>query len=245
MKTHLDLFSGIGGFALAAQWAGYRTIGFTEIDPFCQRVLRKNFPAVPVWGDVRELTPADIPECSGGWYGAVNLLTAGFPCQDVSKIGQRAGIGGERSGLFSEVIRLAGDLSPEWVLLENVSGLLDRGIGDVLGALADLGYDAVWDSIPASAVGAPHRRERVWIVANTERERLEGFVESWTKARATLGTLHWPESESRVLGMDDGIPGWVDRVKALGNSIVPQVAYQILLAIHDGPGWVMQEPVSP
>jgi DNA (cytosine-5)-methyltransferase 1 len=231
MRTHLDLFSGIGGFALAAGWAEYTTIGFCEIDPFCQRVLRKHWPNVPVFGDIRELDAGNIPSCESGWWGCAHLLTAGFPCQDVSQIGLRTGINGERSSLFSEAVRLADDIRPEWILLENTPGLRHRGLGDVLRELAEIGYDAVWDSVPASAVGAPHQRERVWIIANAKPERLEGFVKAWTATRATLGTLHWKEDESTVLGMDDGFPGWVDQVKALGNSIVPQVAYLILLAM--------------
>lgn len=154
----LDLFSGIGGFALAAHAVGIETAAFCEIEPYPARVLNRHFPGVPVFPDVKELTACDLPD-------GIDLICGGFPCQDISYAGKGAGLEGSRSGLFYEVVRLIRELGPRYVLLENVAGLLTRGVGDVLGALAEVGYDAEWCCVRASDVGAPHRRDRIWILA--------------------------------------------------------------------------------
>jgi DNA (cytosine-5)-methyltransferase 1 len=162
----LDLFSGIGGFSLGLERAGMRTVAFCEIDPFCRRVLAKHWPNVPCYTDVRELT-ADRLRADGI---AADVICGGFPCQDISVAGKGAGIDGERSGLWSEYARIIGELRPRYVVVENVAALLGRGLDRVLGDLATLRFDAEWHCIPASAVGAPHRRDRIWIVAYPERE---------------------------------------------------------------------------
>ena len=170
MLKVLDLFSGIGGFSLGLErTGGFETVAFCEIEPFPRRVLAKHWPEVPIYEDVRSLT-GDILARDGI---AVDVITGGFPCQDISVAGKQAGIGeGTRSGLWSEIVRLIGELSPRYVIVENVANLLSgpsekRGgwFGRVLGDLAECGYDAEWENIPASALGAPHRRERIWIVA--------------------------------------------------------------------------------
>jgi DNA (cytosine-5)-methyltransferase 1 len=161
----LDLFSGIGGFSLGLERAGMRTVAFCEIDPFCRRVLAKHWPGVPIHHDITRLRGADI--------GAVDVICGGFPCQDISVAGKGAGLAGARSGLWFEYSRLIGELRPAFVIVENVSGLLSRGIDVILGELAALGYDAEWHCIPASAVGAPHRRDRVWIIAHAQRDGLQ------------------------------------------------------------------------
>ncbi len=164
----LDLFSGIGGFSLGLERSGgFETVAFCEIEPFPRRVLAKHWPKVPQYHDIRELT-ADRLAADGI---AVDAICGGFPCQDISNAGKCAGIEGERSGLWAEYARLVGELRPRVVFVENVSALLGRGLDRVLGDLAALGYDAWWDCIPASAVGAPHRRDRLWLVAYTEGER--------------------------------------------------------------------------
>lgn len=152
-----SLFSGIGGFDLGLERAGFKTAWFCEQDEFCQRVLRKHWPDVPIYDDITTLRGQDVEP--------VDALCGGFPCQDLSYAGKGAGIEGERSGLWSEYARLIGELRPRYVFVENVPALLTRGLGRVVGDLAALGYDAEWDCIPASAVGAPHRRDRVWLVA--------------------------------------------------------------------------------
>ena len=167
MLSVLDLFSGIGGFSLGLERAGMRTVAFCEIDPRCRLVLAKHWPGVPCYDDVRTLT-AERLRADGI---PVDVICGGFPCQDLSVAGKGAGLAGERSGLWREFSRLAGELRPSFVIVENVAALLGRGLGTVLGDLAALGYDAEWHCIPAAAVGAPHRRDRVWIVAHPARER--------------------------------------------------------------------------
>lgn len=158
----LDLFSGIGGFSLGLErTGGFETVAFCEIEDFPRRVLAKHWPSVPCYRDVRELTAERL--AADGI--AVDVICGGFPCQDISTAGKGAGLAGERSGLWSEIARLVGELGPQYVIVENVSALLGRGLGTVLGDLATIGYDAEWHCIPASHVGAPHRRDRIWIVA--------------------------------------------------------------------------------
>ena len=166
----LDLFSGIGGFSLGLErTGGFETVAFCEIETFQRRVLAKHWPGVPIYHDVRELTKGVLD----GDGIAVDVITGGFPCQDLSVAGKQRGMGeGTRSGLWSEIVRLIGELRPQYVIVENVAALLAgpserRGgwFGRVLGDLAECGYDAEWENIPASALGAPHRRERVWVCA--------------------------------------------------------------------------------
>jgi DNA (cytosine-5)-methyltransferase 1 len=173
----LDLFSGIGGFSLGLErTGGFETVAFCEIEPFPRRVLAKHWPGVPCYDDVRTLTSARL--AADGI--TVDVITGGFPCQDLSVAGKQRGMGeGTRSGLWSEIVRLIGDLRPRYIIVENVAALLSgpserRGgwFGRVLGDLAECGYDAEWENIPASALGAPHRRERVWLVCYpSENER--------------------------------------------------------------------------
>jgi DNA (cytosine-5)-methyltransferase 1 len=167
----LDLFSGIGGFSLGLErTGGFETVAFCEIEPFPRRVLAKHWPEVPCYEDVRTLTAARL---AADGIAGVNVITGGFPCQDLSVAGKQRGMGeGTRSGLWSEIVRLTRELRPDYVIVENVAALLAgpserRGgwFGRVLGDLAECGYDAEWENIPASALGAPHRRERIWIVA--------------------------------------------------------------------------------
>ena len=161
MLRHLDLFSGIGGFALAAQrLGGFETVQFVEIDPFCQQVLGKHWPGVPIHGDVK--TYAAQP-------GNVDVITAGFPCQDLSSAGKQAGLTGDRSGLFYEVMRLARELRPRFLVLENVANLVSHANGttfqEVLYQIARAGFDAEWAVVSARDLGACHLRKRVWVVA--------------------------------------------------------------------------------
>lgn len=158
----LDLFSGLGGLSLGLdRTGGFETVAFCEIDPFCRRVLAKHWPHVRQYQDVRTLN-ADTLRLDGI---AVDVICGGFPCQDVSLAGKRGGLEAARSGLWSEYDRLIGELRPRFVIVENTPGLLSLGMGRVLGDLATRGYDAQWDCIPAKRVGAPHERDRVWIVA--------------------------------------------------------------------------------
>jgi DNA (cytosine-5)-methyltransferase 1 len=161
-----SLFAGIGGFDLAARWMGWGTAWVSEIDPFACAVLAHHFPDAPNLGDITRIDWSTVER--------PDLLCGGFPCQDISNAGARAGIDGEHSGLWREYARAIRNLRPRYVVVENVAALLARGIERVLGDLAALGYDAAWHCIPASAVGAPHRRDRIWIIAC--RAELRGNV---------------------------------------------------------------------
>jgi len=247
----LDLFSGIGGFSLGLErTGGFETVAFCEIEPFPRRVLAKHWPEVPCYDDVRTLT-ADVLRRDGI---AVDVITGGFPCQDLSVAGKQRGMGeGTRSGLWSEIVRLVGELRPQYVIVENVAALLAgpserRGgwFGRVLGDLAECGYDAEWENIPASALGAPHRRERVWVVAYPHKDANhdilvspDGFANAediWQRDRrlSKLGAsprLCGSDAYDRIRRVVYGIPGWAHRCGALGNSVVPQIPELIGRAI--------------
>jgi DNA (cytosine-5)-methyltransferase 1 len=277
----LDLFSGIGGFSLGLERAGFKTVAFCEIEPYCRRVLAKHWPGVPIYGDIRELTAARLAADGIG----VDVICGGFPCQDISLAGKGAGIEGERSGLWSEYSRLIGELRPRYAIVENVAALLGRGLDKVLGDLAALGFDAEWHCIPASAVGAPHRRDRLWVVAyphghgesngaihaemargmaDADHPRLEGWLrtglqecagewfagegdtsvrhaqrsgrsgDAWGRAGAQPADGHWWFSEPDVGRVAHGVPARVDRLRALGNAVVPQIPELIGRAILAG-----------
>lgn len=237
----LDLFSGIGGFSLGLErTGGFETVAFCEINPFCRRTLSKLWPGVPCYDDVESLTASNLAADNI----RVDVITGGFPCQDVSSAGKRAGIEGSRTGLWKHVVRLACELRPRILLLENVTGLLEgeRGawFGRVLGDLASIGYNAEWDCIPASAIGGLHERDRVWIAAypNTDSLRLQGV---WSAADGT-----WSEEKFARLvqvalqsaiptrsggGIHDGVPDRSHRLHGLGNAVVPQIPELIGRAI--------------
>ncbi len=165
----LDLFSGIGGFSLGLErTGGFRTVAFCESNDYARAVLAKHWPDVPRYSDIRELRYSDLTRDG---ISHPDVLCGGFPCQDISVAGRNAGIGGSRSGLWSEYARLIDEIRPNFVIIENVSVLRSRGLDQVLGQLAALGYDAEWHCIPASTVGAPHQRDRVWVVAYTNKTR--------------------------------------------------------------------------
>ena len=247
----LDLFSGIGGFSLGLERAGFKTVAFCEIEPFPRAILKEHWPDVPCYEDVRTLTAQQL-RADGI---SVDVICGGFPCQDISAAGRQAGIEvGTRSGLWSEIVRLSGELRPRYVIVENVAALLSNGMGRVLGDLAALGYDAEWHCIPASAVGAPHRRDRVWIVAyprhgfscggvregageqssqregwNAENEY--GNVPVLVRRLSGRSPSEWWRAQSRVARSADGVPDWSHRVKSLGNAVVPQIPEMIGRAI--------------
>ncbi|MGX5708246.1 DNA cytosine methyltransferase [Brucella lupini] len=247
----LDLFSGIGGFSLGLErTGGFETVAFCEIEEFPRRVLAKHWPEVPCYHDVRELT-ADKLAADGI---SVDVITGGFPCQDLSLAGKKAGMGeGTRSGLWSEIDRLIGELRPKFVIVENVANLLSGPseqpggwFGRVLGDLASIGYDAEWHCIPATYLGAWHRRDRVWLLAYAnEKCGQQGvskgpiFGQRNLLQQPSRSFARWPGRsnlpKSRICGRHDGIPDVVDRIAALGNSIVPQIpeliGYSIIEAI--------------
>ena len=229
MLRVLDLFSGIGGFSLGLERAGMRTVAFCEIDPYCRAVLRRHWPRIPIFPDVRKLG-VEQTNC----LGDINVICGGFPCQDISLLGAGAGLSGARSGLWSEFRRLIEEAAPRFVIIENVVALRSRGLATILRDLDALGFDAEWHCIPASAVGAPHQRDRLWIIAYPQGfGRLEIIINEhtpargWTTDRRPAGrpenTIREWVDLSGVRGVVHGLPYRVDRVSALGNTVIPQI----------------------
>lgn len=216
-----------------------RTVAFCEIDPYCRQVLAKHWPRVPCHTDIRTLAGSDV--------GQVHVIAGGFPCQDISPAGKREGIGGARSGLWKDYARLIGELRPGYAVMENSAELLANGLGDVLGDLASIGYDAKWDCIPAAALGAPHGRDRIWIVAYAPQIPWVHEPDVGAEFRCWLldDRNAWPaspydSSEAAVCRVDDGIPNRVDRTGSLGNAVVPQIPEIIGRAIMKSQSQISQ-----
>ena len=279
MLTFGSLFAGIGGIDLGLERAGMTCAWQVEIDEYATRVLAKHWPNVQRF--------RDVTECGAHNLARVDLIAAGFPCQDISYAGRGAGIEGERSGLFFEAIRVVRELRPRYVLLENVAALVARGLDRVLGTLAEIGYDAEWHCLQAADFGAPHIRDRVFILAytntNGSRERCgdtnnergrptraretsvspgrviagtntqsAGQVSDTTRADTDTSGVRLPDGENEVAQIESidgrsiragnvrqsewwsiepdvgrvahGVPKRVDRLRGLGNAVVPQVA---------------------
>lgn len=239
----LDLFAGAGGFTLAGEMAGgYETVAFCEIDKYAQRVLRANWPDVPVFDDVTNLKGADV--------GAVDVITGGFPCQDLSSAGRGDGLGaGTRSGLFREMLRLADECGRTYIIFENVERLLSgpaqnpgEWFGVFLRALAEMRYDAEWFNLTASAIGGPHERKRVCVVAYPNEAPIErgGISRRVYAQHANLDRLScwWGDGsgpERRVYRVDDGVSLRSHRIRSgiMGNAIVPQVFAMVMRALRE------------
>lgn len=157
MYRILDIFSGIGGFSLGLEKSGMETVAFCEINPFCQKVLNKHWPSIPLFSDITSLSKTYLPQ--------IDIIAGGFPCQDISVAGKQKGITAKRSGLWKEFARLINEIRPKYAIIENVANLRSQGLISVLQDLWKIGYNAEWHCIPASAFGAPHRRDRIWIIA--------------------------------------------------------------------------------
>lgn len=249
MLTFVSLFAGIGGMDLGLERAGMKCIAQVEIDPFCRKVLAKHWPNVPKFEDVRTFNRGSISE-------KPDLICGGFPCQDISAANYRAeGISGQRSGLWSEFLRIIRDFRPSLVLIENVTALAFRGLGTVLRDIAASGLDAEWQTISAQMLGAPHGRERLFIVAyapsvrrktdeifdicppQTTSEKQKARLRRWPGVRKPSAALpdrfRWCP-DSKLCGMVNGIPDQLDRYKQCGNSIVPEVAEWIGRRLLDG-----------
>lgn len=258
--NHLSLFSGIGGLDLAAEWAGFTTVGFVEMDSFCQKVLRKHWPNVPIISDVREVTKKRLKDEG---ISGIKIISGGFPCQPVSHAGKRSGKADNRY-LWPEMLRVIREVKPTYVVGENVYGLVTHKGGSILENIyTDLeaeGYEVAPPFVfPAAAIGALHRRDRVWICAHS------GYNDRSTKQR--VKQTKWPkvthrsmlpivpnldeapcpvveihstytressfdrEVERDVCGMSYGVSRRVDRLRALGNAVVPQQAYEVFSII--------------
>ena len=237
----LSLFSGIGGLDLAFEWAGGEVVAMCEIDPYCQKVLRKHWPKIPIFGNVKELKGSDIK--------AVEIIYGGFPCQPFSFAGRRKGKGDDRY-LWPEFSRLVREIKPRWIVAENVAGILRIAADDVCSDLESQGYEVGIFDYEAAAVGAKHRRERVFFVANSSSSRSSQTGKSgrfgtplskreFLKSSGSGSTFSaeflsdsW-KSEPRMDRVVDGIPHRLDRLKALGNAVVPQQVYPIFKAIFE------------
>lgn len=229
---HGSLFSGIGGFDLAAQWMGWDNIFQVEINPFCQKVLEKNFPGVKRYGDIKEF--------DGTRYrGAIDVLSGGFPCQDLSVANStgREGLSGEKSGLYKHLIRCIREIKPTHVVIENVYGLITQDNGQALETvctdLAIEGYETIPMVIYASAIGANHHRKRFFAYASRLRDGVPSF-EIQTRRNLSVNIPGW-DTEPRVSRIYDGLPDRLDKRRngSLGNAIVPKVAYEIFKAIEE------------
>jgi len=233
---HLDLFSGIGGFALAARWAGIETVAFCEIEEFPRKVLQKNFPGVPIHRDIREL--------DGSEYEGIDIITGGYPCQPFSEAGKRKGKEDDRH-LWPEMLRIIKQARPAWVIAENVAGHITLGLDSVLHDLEGEGYATRAVVLPACSVDSPHRRDRVWILANAKGQRCNNGNDSKDKREADRaqypftdkgGVVSWMETgrwpcEPTIPRVANGVPNRVDRNKGLGNAIVPEIAFQLMRCI--------------
>lgn len=277
--TVLDLYSGIGGFALATEWAGGKTTAFCEISSYQQSVLRARFPEVQVYDDVTKLCrriydcdPVDdgsetvwCPRCEAEFgecacigtdqyldtHGRPDVITAGVPCQPASLVGKRRGTSDAR-WLWPDTLRIVGELEPKYVICENPRALLSLEGGSafrgILAGFAALGYDVQWYDVPAAALGAGHRRERLWLVAShADCPRLEGYAghgetvgEEETHRYPAACNIRQREissplwyHQSCILPVVDGLSARLvkDQLTAVGNSLVPQVAYVWLSAI--------------
>lgn len=232
--NHVSLFAGLGGLDIAAERAGFRTVALVEREPYAQAILRRRFPGVPIHDDVCTFRPA---------AGCASVVSGGFPCQDISYAGFGAGITGERSGLFYEAARIISEVGPDFAVLENVSALLARGMGEVLGTLSDLGFDAEWSVVSACSVGAPHMRPRVFVVAYSHRlDGRERVRDSLTQAFRSVSSGHRFQSararyrermaDPSALYRDaHGVAFGMDRNRAIGNAVHPDQAEPIYEAI--------------
>lgn len=241
--NELALFAGAGGGILGGKLLGWRTVCAVEREPYAASVLaqRQNdglLAPFPIWDDVCTFD-------GKSWRGIVDVVSGGFPCQDISVAGKGAGIDGERSGLWKEMARIVGEVRPRFVFVENSPALVTRGLGRVLGDLAALGYDCQWTVLGAADVGAPHRRDRFWLVGRAAvGERTEAIPHAAGARRAQQerpgqaipgrgageltgpygGRWHNWSAEPDVGRVADGVAARMDRLKAIGNGQVPQCA---------------------
>lgn len=226
------LFAGAGGGILGGMLHNWRTICAVEIDPYCREVLLQRqeeglLEEFPIWDDVRTFDGQP-------WQGHIDIISGGFPCQDISSAGKGAGLEGERSGLWKDFARIIGEVRPRYVFVENSPRLTGLGLDQVLGDLASMGFDAEWCVLGAADAGAPHLRERIWILAHAQRFRphptqdqriMEG--EGACELRSVESRDYWGDwwaTEPALGRVAHGVAHRVDRLRAIGNGQVPAVA---------------------
>jgi len=271
---HGSLFSGIGGFDLAAEWMGWDNVFHCEIESYPRSILKKRFPNSRSIKDVRDIYrftdeyedlygdreemwcsrhDKDFGDCEcigcSEWddeIGQIDIISGGFPCVDITNAKNAKekpkGLEGEESGLWNEYKRILSHIRPRYAVVENSSNLNIRGLYRVIGDITELRYDCFWFTLPASKVGAPHRRRRTFIVANSDEQGLErnvckelaGEIERRFNSNACRSA--WWDTEPGLGRVVDGLSGRVDkkreRLNALGNAVVPQMAYEIFKAIE-------------
>lgn len=233
----LDLFSGIGGISLAL--SDYvKTVAYCEIERYCQAVLLSRMHTgelenAPIWDNITTLDSRELPK--------IDIITAGFPCQDISCAGLGKGLEGKRSGLFFEIVRLAKEIKPKFIFLENVPAITSRGGLQVIKEIASLGYDCRWCIISAQSVGAMHKRERWFLLANSTSKSSDGYTigEEETHSLSSYSSLNWPfesrehwqKTVSEMGKCSDGIPNHTHRLRALGNAVVPEQVRQAFIIL--------------
>jgi DNA (cytosine-5)-methyltransferase 1 len=222
----LALFAGAGGGILGGVLLGWRTVCAVEIDPFCRAVLLRrqaegHLSTFPIWDDIRTFD-------GHPWRGHVDVISGGFPCQDISSAGRGAGLAGEKSGLWRDMARIIGEVRPRFAFIENSPRLRQKGLREVLGDIAGLGFNAEWGVFGACDVGSPHARKRMWILAhaNNSRERDVTLNAEMASAPEVPGIRQgepawWPID--LLAGVDDGLAHRMDRTRATGNGQVPAV----------------------
>lgn len=233
--THGSLFSGIGGFELGAEMAGIETLWNCEIEKFQGEILKSRFPHAERFTDITKTT--------GLRY--VDIISGGFPCQDISVAGKREGINGERSGLWSEMYRIVREVRPKYVIVENSPALTISGLEKVLCDLSKIGYDAEWQCISNYAFGYPHKRERFYLIAYPNKIGLQGDIRNDGRFNSVF--QEWASDTSvgytcakRIFEMptcsyirnDDGFSNWTYRVGSIGNAVNPTVAKYLFECIR-------------
>ena len=226
--THGSLFSGIEGFGLGAAFARIKTLWSCEYEDYQASIIKKNF------GENHEIN-RDIRTYSKPTF--VDIISGGFPCQDISVAGKGVGIVGERSGLWTEMYRVIREVRPKYIIIENSPMLLIRGFERVLCDLSEIGYDAEWQCLSNADFGFDHRRERLYVIAYSNKvKRQAGRFQEWNQAQGIFvppsnqhcgfsiaqRVLEMPDREH--IGINDGIRGWTHRVGCLGNAVNPVVA---------------------
>lgn len=246
--THLSLFSGIGGLDLAAEWVGFETVGQCEWADYPTKVLEKHWPDVPRWRDIRTLTKESFYERTR--LRTVDVISGGFPCQPFSVAGKRRGKGDDRY-LWPEMVRVIKEIKPVWVIGENVPNIINMGIEECISDLESIGYTGGVFTFPALSVGAKFKGDRVFIIAASDCERrnsLEKKQKNKSKKQYKEMLSEWKarqddipmdmdgfftDTSVRIERNDDGLSEGMDRLKCLGNAVVPQQAYPIFRAIYE------------
>lgn len=234
--THGSLFSGIGGFELGAEWAGIETLWSCEIETFQRSILNKHFQNTKQYEDIKELSHP----------GYVDIISGGFPCQDISIAGKGVGITGGRSGLWSEMYRVIREVRPRYVIIENSPMLLVRGFERVLCDLSQIGYDAEWQCLSNADFGFDHRRERVYVIAHSDEVRQQaGRIQERSPAQGIfvappkqhggfpLSERIYKMPDCEHIGINDGIRDWTHRVGSIGNAVNPTVAKYLFECIKE------------